>query len=75
MGIENVGLEKPILSIAIGNAYKSKNVSVSVKIWSCHTVTNCSCQVMEGVEKEKAIANIYLHQTSNIKDYILQKEM
>ena len=30
---------------------------------------------MEGVEKEKAIANIYLHQTSNIKDYILQKEM
>ena len=40
MGIENVGLEKPTLSIAIGNAYMSKNVSVSVsiKILSCHTV-------------------------------------
>ena len=40
MGIENVGLEKPILSIAIGNAYMSKNVSetVSVKILSFHTV-------------------------------------
>ena len=40
MGIENVGLEKPTLSIAIGNAYMSKNVSVtvSVKILSCLTV-------------------------------------
>ena len=34
-----------------------------VQIWSCHTLTNCSLEVMERVEKEQAIANIYLHQT------------
>ena len=32
MGIGNVGLEKPIFSIAIGNAYLSKNVSVYVPV-------------------------------------------
>ena len=41
MGIENVGLEKPTLSIAIANAYMSKNISVTVSVksfLSFHTV-------------------------------------